>query len=139
MGKDTSKDPKNTAEPSSAPGKGVIDVEVWDDLRALQRKAAPGMLNKIMGIYIDNSSKLLRTLRSEDAVGDATSIREAAHGLSSSSASLGAVNLAALCRELERMEGGSFQEESAALIGMIQDEFARVKSVLEGELRTRRE
>ncbi len=139
MRKDRSKDPNDEGLSPPAPGQGVIDGEVWDDLRALQKKAAPGMLNKVMGIYMDNSSKLLRTLRNADTVADTTSIREAAHGLSSSSASLGAINLAALCRELERMEGGGFQEESAALIGKIQDEFARVKSVLEGELRTRME
>ena len=82
----------------------LLDEKKLDDIRKLQKQGAPSVLDKIIKLYLETAPKLLANLHdtiTED--GSASSIRQAAHGLKSSSANLGATRLAALCGEIEEM------------------------------------
>ncbi len=85
-------------------GYSLLDKKALDNIRALQRMDAPNVLDKVIKIFLENSPKLVGALRDAIAQNDAAgTIEQAAHSLKSSSATLGATRLAALCRELERM------------------------------------
>jgi|GEM_PF-3924267 len=72
-----------------------------DNIRSLQRKGAPNILEKIVSLYFENSNKILLEFEQAVETRDAKKIRSAAHSLKSSSANLGAENLAELCKEIE--------------------------------------
>ncbi len=82
----------------------LLDQKALNNIRVVQRKGAPNVLEKVIRIYFENSPKLLQTLR--DAVAEdqtAETVERAAHSLKSSSACLGATRLASLCGNLEEM------------------------------------
>ena len=72
-----------------------------NNIRALQREGAPDILEKIVGLYLDNSSNIIVEIQQSVEQRDAKKIRSAAHSLKSSSANLGADSLAELCKEME--------------------------------------
>ncbi len=82
----------------------LLDQKALNNIRVVQRKGAPNVLEKVIRIYFENSPKLLQTLR--EAVAEdqtAETVERAAHSLKSSSACLGATRLASLCGNLEEM------------------------------------
>jgi HPt (histidine-containing phosphotransfer) domain-containing protein len=82
-------------------------------------------------LYRSGSQPRLKALRDAGAAGDRIRIAKIAHALGGSSASIGAIALAALCKELEvlAMAGalGGFEQRLAA----IEAEFHRAHSKLQ--------
>ncbi|MFI5255550.1 MAG: Hpt domain-containing protein [Candidatus Limnocylindrales bacterium] len=62
-------------------------------------------LGELVETYVDDCPLLFTELRAALAAGDAPVARRAAHSLKSTSASMGALRLSALCRELEVAAG----------------------------------
>ncbi|MFO1372330.1 MAG: Hpt domain-containing protein [Candidatus Competibacteraceae bacterium] len=75
-----------------------------------------------------------------DAVpaGDSESLRQAAHSLKSSSANLGATQLAALCKELEQRGRERRLDGVAALLQEVDSNYARVREALAVEMERER-
>ena len=68
------------------------------------------------------------------AQGNADGLRNVAHTLKSSSANVGALGLAELCKELERMgKEGKFENLAEVLAG-VEEEYKRVVEALEKEV-----
>ena len=65
---------------------------------------------------------------------DAATLHRTAHSLKSSSATLGALRLAALCKEAEAMGRTNMLDDMPALWERIQSEYAVVQEALMGEL-----
>lgn len=112
---------------------GVLDQEVLDNLRALQR---PGkrIFEKIIGIYLNDSPKAIAELENALEVGDAKQIAYLAHRLRSGSANLGATNLVSYLRELEAVGRTDSWKSAASLIAQVKDEYTRVDTALRQEL-----
>jgi signal transduction histidine kinase/CheY-like chemotaxis protein len=93
-------DAKPALQAQAAP-RAVIERAALDNIRALQRDDMPDLVSKIVHKYLDHAPQLLRNLRAAVAEGDARSVCQAAHSLKSSSANLGANELAAQCKTVE--------------------------------------
>ncbi len=78
-----------------------LNSNTINNIRALQREGAPDILEKIVGLYLDNSSNIIVEIQQSVEQRDAKRIRSATHSLKSSSANLGADGLAELCKEME--------------------------------------
>ncbi len=128
--------PVSAAEPpvdsTEDPG-GPLEQKALDNIRALQVAGAPDMLAKIIEIYLQECPKLLETLDEAVASGDADGVRKAAHSLKSSSANLGAINLSALCKELEMGGRDNRLDKAAELLAGIDAEYSAVKAALAAE------
>jgi CheY-like chemotaxis protein/HPt (histidine-containing phosphotransfer) domain-containing protein len=107
--------PSPAAEGTGSP----LDSGLLNNIRALQRPGAPSLLGKIIGLYLDNSPALLQSSREAVAQGDAMALMEAAHSLKSSSANLGATQLATLCKELEQRGRDNDLQGAAELVDEI--------------------
>jgi len=90
-----------TPIPGNNPGGDSFDASALDRIKALQRPGRPSLVMKVLTTYLDHTPKLLHDLRDGTAQQDPTRVRGAAHTLKSSSASVGAIRMADLCRELE--------------------------------------
>ncbi|HHW77517.1 MAG TPA: response regulator, partial [Xanthomonadaceae bacterium] len=124
------------AEPISVPDQTAspLDERALAQIRALQRSGKPGLLGKIIGLYLDGSPKLLQQARDAVAGADPEALRQAAHSLKSSSANLGATRLAALCRELEQSGRERRLEGVVELLRELEIHYDRARDALAAEL-----
>jgi HPt (histidine-containing phosphotransfer) domain-containing protein len=90
--------PASAARPSID---DLLDGPSLDRLRALDPSGASGLVQRVLGTFVASLDKLLAQLQAARAAGDASAARHVAHTLKSSSASVGALVLAAQCAELE--------------------------------------
>ncbi|MBI5052735.1 MAG: GAF domain-containing protein [Chloroflexi bacterium] len=103
----------------------AIDKKVLADLRALQSAAEPDLVERLFGMLQADAPKLIDAMREAVARADAAELRQAAHSLKGSSASLGAKHLSALSAAVEKAaKAGSLAETGQ--IDHIENEFHRV-------------
>ncbi|MDY0040996.1 MAG: ATP-binding protein [Desulforhabdus sp.] len=112
----------------------AIDRSALDNIRALQANAAPDILERVINSYIKVSARLLKEIREGVERGDPVAVREAAHSFKSSSSTLGAGMLAALCRELEEMGRTNSIVNASDVLSALEAESERVLEVLRAEL-----
>ncbi len=93
----------------------TLDASALDALRALDKDGTRGVVRRVFGIYLKNAPLLIAEIQAGAAAGDLDRLGRAAHSLKSSSRSVGAANLAEICRELER----SASEGRAADAGIL--------------------
>jgi len=80
----------------------VLDPEVVDQLRALARAGNPDLLNKLQASFARDTSARLSALRTAVANGDAAAVAFILHSLKGSAANLGAIEIVAICEQIER-------------------------------------
>jgi len=124
-----------SGEPSAGDdAQPLIDQLALDNIRALMRNGAPNILDKVIDVYFKDSRKLLETLREGVHKPDSPEIvQRAAHTLKSSSANLGATQLAGLCRELEAAGREKRLGDAPALLAEIERIYPAVCTALAKE------
>ena len=80
----------------------TLDASALDALRALDKDGTRGVVRRVFDIYLKNAPVLIAEIQAGAAASDLDRLGRAAHSLKSSSRSVGAANLAEMCRELER-------------------------------------
>jgi two-component system, sensor histidine kinase and response regulator len=124
----------DTTTPAREVGEGSVDLSVLLGLRELQEVDEPDILNELIELFVKEVPSELEALREAAQRGDAQNVEQIAHTLKGSSANMGAIRMEALCTELEEM--GRSEELAAvpAQISRLEEEFGRVRAVLEEEL-----
>ncbi|MCP5158270.1 MAG: response regulator [Gammaproteobacteria bacterium] len=108
----------------------LLDERALAQIRALQRPGQPSMLGKIIGLYLDSSPALFQRVCEAVARADPEALWQAVHSLKSSSANLGAMQLAAVCKELEYAGRNQRLEDVPALLREVEYHYARVQEAL---------
>jgi signal transduction histidine kinase/DNA-binding response OmpR family regulator len=85
----------------SAANKVTLDNAAIDAVRQLDPDGSDRLLARLIALYRDDSSQLLADIDNGLKTGDAEAVARAAHTLKSSSANLGATNVAAIARQIE--------------------------------------
>lgn len=106
---------------------GTIDVSALMRIRALQ---SPNLLKRMIERYLQETPRIIRTMADAAKNSDNEILRRSAHHLKSSSANLGALQLAAICRHLESLARNTRPAEGALLVAEIEAEFRRVQTAL---------
>ncbi len=91
------------------------------------------VFRELIGIFLVDAPEHVETVRRAAAVGDADAVKLAAHTLKGSSGYVGARGLVRICQELEDATGSA--PPPPALVAQLEAELARVRVVLERELR----
>jgi CheY-like chemotaxis protein len=125
-------DPKPVSPPAACPA--AVDRQALKNLRALESEGGADVLDKLIQNYLSHSPQLLQALQEAVARNDAISLQKGAHSLKSSSTSLGALTLAALCQELETLGRQCSLENAAGVLSQAVAEYETVKMVLTTEL-----
>jgi len=112
----------------------LLEQGALNKIRALQRPGSPNILGKIINLYLENSPDLMQSIIESIDRGDSSSLQEAAHSLKSSSANLGAVKLAELCKELEHMGREGQAGSAGSLVDRIKVEDKLTQAALKEEL-----
>ena len=82
-------------------GLDVLDTVALNRLRELDPGGRSGLLNRVLRTYTLSLDRFVEQWQASRAAGDATALRTMAHTLKSSSASVGALDLSALCADVE--------------------------------------
>jgi len=118
------------ADPPTKPDDSVLDQASLDQLLELEQSVGPGLVAQTIAVFVESSSELVakaeEALRGEDAA----SLAGVAHTLKSSSAQLGALNLSALCKELETRGRTGSVDGCAELVTRISAELQEVHEAL---------
>ncbi len=83
------------------PDESPVNPKTWDSITSLQRPGQPDLLAKIIGLYLKDSQGLVDKILAATQAKDFVALRDAAHSLKSRSATLGAWQVADLCKQLE--------------------------------------
>lgn len=87
--------------PALQPTESPVDPKSWDSITNLQRPGQPDLLAKVIGLYLKDSQALVDKILAATAEKDFAPLRDTAHSLKSRSATLGAWQVAELCKQLE--------------------------------------
>ncbi len=111
-----------------------VDPDALNQIRELQEAGVPGMLEAVIRSYLEHSPQIIERLQSAISHADASALRYAAHTLKSSSASLGAATLAALCKDLETMGASGTTTPAVEVLPILEMEYQEVREALALEL-----
>lgn len=114
----------------------VIDKRMLNAIRALQRPNAPSIVEKVIATYFESSKNLMEELADRIEMRDTDGVRKAAHSLKSSSANVGATQLAELCKEMEYKARNNSLDGAEQLMASIAAELKRAVTALENERQT---
>jgi len=115
----------------------AVDRDVLDDLeRAVGDDRA--FLRDVIDTFLDEAPRMVATIREGIATGDVESTSRAAHTLKSNAATLGALGLSAMARELETLTSVATTDASdlaephiSALVDVIAHELDNVRDELD--------
>ncbi len=113
-------------DPSEIP---AIDLTTYEKLRSI----LGGGMATFVEIYLDSSPELLARIQDALNRSDGKKLADAAHSLKPVSANLGAMTLAALCQELEKIGESGALEQARDKVVQLEAEFVRVKLLLMAE------
>ncbi len=108
-----------------------LDRKALDALRAMERAGVPNMFEKVVALFLRTTPDQIRELREAIGRADAGAVHNTAHSLKSTSATLGATRLSALCKDLEAQARSGSLDGAAAACDAIEAEYARVARALE--------
>lgn len=108
----------------------ILDNSQLDNIRALEKLGTPGLLLRVIELYLGEAPVLLAAMQQAVAAGDAEALLKAAHSLKNSSANLGAKRLAEVCKHLETDAYHQALAQAAGYIAEAETEFIGVKRVL---------
>jgi signal transduction histidine kinase/CheY-like chemotaxis protein len=115
------------SQTAEAVGVAELDRQPLDDLVAM---GGTTLLGQVIDAFLAEAPRLLTEMGNSLQHQDATQLRRAAHTLKSNGATLGAIVLTGLCRELEQLAGDGRFERAESLVGQIRSEIVRVERSL---------
>jgi two-component system, sensor histidine kinase and response regulator len=125
----------DTIQPVSVATKdnAVLDEEALGRIRALHRPGARNLLAKVVGLYFSSSLALTEALQAAARADDATGVKQAAHALKSSSANVGAMAFAELCKDVEVAAREGRLDDARVLVERLLAEHTQVLQALEAQ------
>ena len=119
----------------SEPVSGTLDEDALDRLRELDPAGRTGLVGRVMRAFDTSARRLGSSLHEARVNGDLLGIRHVVHTLKSSSASIGALHLSALCAEIENMIRNESTERLDSYVGAMEHELELVLEAIKPMLR----
>lgn len=116
---------------------GAVDVAMLTSFEEAQIEGEPDFVVELIDLYLEDASAKIDALQEGLATADVTTLRRLAHCLKGSSGNLGANRMAALCGELERIDGNDLLRKAGELVISLEQEFECVRVIFAAERRRR--
>ncbi|HEY7490700.1 MAG TPA: response regulator [Candidatus Tectomicrobia bacterium] len=120
--------PESLVMPIAQPA--VLDAEAFAALQALGGNEAVTFLLPMVEQFVQDAAAHLATLQAAADTGDAVALERAAHTLKSTSATVGALRMTAICSELQQLGRTGSVAGAAGHIEQLVNEFACVQQAL---------
>lgn len=123
--------PSATSAPMSDPASAEIDSQTLNTLRdAVGGDDADSFVAELIGDYLADAPNYIAAIQAAIAAGDVEQFRQNAHTLKSTSGTIGALEFANVCLELEKQgRAGRLPENDRALVPLLQG-YERVRTAL---------
>ncbi|MCS6944898.1 MAG: PAS domain S-box protein [Sutterellaceae bacterium] len=108
----------------------VLDTRVLAHIRAMQERGAPRLLPRLIDTYLNSATELIAAAERALAEADLAGLRQSLHTLKSSSANVGASELARQCAALEAFARAGELDAVRAQWAAARHEFQRVARAL---------
>jgi CheY-like chemotaxis protein len=112
----------------------VLDSKVLQAIRDMGGSKAEAVLNQLIREYLETLPHNLQQIQQAIAGGNLETLRRSAHGLGSSSANLGAVKFARICKQLENIGRSGVILGADTKFTELEAEYKRVKTELMSQL-----
>ncbi len=119
----------NTTMPVSTPEEIISIMREW--LSETLGDAVEFMLPELAAMFLEDAPEMLKNMHVAIASQDSLGIKNFAHTLKGSSASMGLQTVAALCQEIETMAKTGNLSQTQLKLTHIEDEYKQVKCALE--------
>lgn len=104
----------------------MLDLTTLEGIRELERLGSEGLLQRVVGLYLQDSAGQLRSLRDAIERRDAEQAQRIAHSLKSSSASVGALDLAEQMKHIEHTARTGVLDGLTNMLTEAESQYARV-------------
>ena len=108
----------------------AVDMAVLTSLEEAQPEGNPDLVVELIDLYLKEAARLLTVVQQALDMRDQSAIKDAVHSLRGSSSSLGILQMALICDELERTEFNDMFPIASELLSCLKHEFSRVSQVL---------
>ena len=115
---------------------GVLEAAALANLRSLDPTGKARLLERVLAAFEASLARLGPQLDAARRSGDADAVKQVAHTLKSSSASIGAIKLSRLCAEMEAMIRNGTCPDLDAAVRALDAEIATVLPVLRKMLKS---
>jgi PAS domain S-box-containing protein len=128
--------PDDAGTPAQPPPAGhavpvaVIDPGIWAELQSLQQPGEEDIVQSLVEAYLEDARALIAELAAAVRAGEAQKISRTAHTFKSTSAAIGALNLAELLKEADMLGRAGALDAVADLYGRILMEYEAVAEAL---------
>ncbi len=112
----------------------ALDPEALANLRELETSAEPGFVASILREFLIDTPDRLDRLRVALEAGNATEVRLEAHTLKSTTKSLGATEMSALCARIENAARAGELQDLDQWVEALRTEFRRLEPVIAREI-----
>jgi HPt (histidine-containing phosphotransfer) domain-containing protein len=111
-------------------GKEEIDLSGLTSLADLRSAGEPDLIVELIDLYLNSAAERIQSIEAAAARADVTVLKQAAHTLKGSSASLGFHQIAEISEQLEQLDWRDSQSRLYALLELLQYKFARLREAL---------
>ena len=112
----------------------VLDQEVLKQLASLQTSEDPGLLSRVIQLFLTETPKLVEKLARSSEAGDTLEATRAAHTIKSSSSNVGAALVSLHSAQIEAAARRGEIDMVRASLATLEKEFAAASQALEAEL-----
>ncbi|KJH69991.1 hypothetical protein UH38_20865 [Aliterella atlantica CENA595] len=109
----------------------VLDAKALQALQAMFGKNADSVVNEMIDCYLEESPQYLSAIAQALTDNDAAKLHYASHTLKSSSATLGAIKLSNLCKELETLSRNGHTRDGLSQLNQLEAQYQQVKTALQ--------
>jgi HPt (histidine-containing phosphotransfer) domain-containing protein len=106
----------------------ALDPTVLESLRQLTQPGEPDVLADVLGLFLADAPARIEAIATAAMVGDAEALRRSAHTFKGAAGAIGATALQAACRELEETAKRSGLTPGAVNLAPLYREFDRVRA-----------
>lgn len=108
-----------------------FDASIFDKYQKLQKPNKPNIIAEIINSFLKAAPSMLQSIRHAVQNQDAESLWKAAHTMKSGNSTVGALRMAEICLDLERLGRGGSSTGSDDLLSLLEKEFLYVKKQLQ--------
>jgi CheY-like chemotaxis protein len=125
--------PSSTEYPVPPTSNSLVDFSAWEPINMMARSGRPSLLAKLLTAYLADARPLVEQIREAVAQANSATLTAAAHRLKSSSAVLGAMTVAALCKDLEACGRTEQIKDAQPLVPRLERDFEAVCAIFQQE------
>lgn len=123
--------PGHEGEAESPDADSILDMSQIEELAAIERDGAPGLVSHLIDTYLGDAPAKLTLLKTAASENDLLGVQVATHSFKSASSTVGAHRLYKMCNALERDARSGVVENLIQRVDGVLSEF----SAVEGELK----